>query len=216
MLPKPTPWKVEPEWQGKTAYIIGGGTSVKEQNLELLRGKNVIVINSSYLSVPWAQYLFFGDARWYNEQRRKFRLGKFQGRIVTCSAPVRGPNLLGLARINPPPGLTDDPTKVVSQRTSLQGGMGLARHLAVSRIVLLGADMKRADDGATHHHEPHPWPLPSGNSSWDLQMEHLRMIAEPLKERGIEVINTSLISRIDWWPKMTLEEAIQLETNNGK
>ena len=216
MFPKPTPWKVEPEWAGQTAYIVGGGTSVKELDLSVLQGRNVIVINSSYQTCPWAQFLFFGDARWFNHQRRTFKLQSYKGRVVTCSDPVRGPNILGLKRINPPPGLTDDPTSVVSQRTSCHGAQNMAWHLRAKRQVLIGIDMKRAEDGTTHHHEPHPWPLPKGNSSWDQQMQHLQLIAEPLRQRDVEVINVSPISRIDWWPKMTLAEAIALETKDGK
>lgn len=206
--PKPIQWTVPKEWQGETAYIVGGGTSVKQQNLELLRGRRVIAVNSSYLAVPWADFLFFGDARWYNDQRRKPQLEKFAGRIVTCSAAVRGPRLLGLTRVNPPPGYADLPTHVVSQRTSTQGAMNLAGHLGAIRLVLLGVDMGRAEDGSSHHHEPHPWKHTPGNGCWDQQMEHLRLIAEPLRSRGIEVVSVSPISRIDWWPKQTLEETL--------
>lgn len=211
MFPKPVQWIISREWQSQTAFIVGGGPSVAQQNLELLRGRNVIALNSSYRAVPWAQFLFFGDARWYNEERRirAAQLDAFQGRIVTCSSVVRGPRLLGLWRVNPPPGLAENPTDVVSQRTNLQGAMNMAAHLGVNRIVLLGADMGRAANGASHHHEPHPWPNAAGNADWDMQMAQLRLIVEPLLKRNIEVINTSAVSRIDWWPKLTLEQAIE-------
>jgi hypothetical protein len=210
MFPKPVQWIINREWQSQTAFIVGGGPSVKQQNLELLRDKNVIAINSSYLAVPWSQFLFFGDARWYNEERRKraATIDAYAGRIVTCSAVVRGPRLLGLWRVNPPPGFAEQPTHVASQRTNLQGAMNMAAHLGCNRLVLLGADMGRAPDGVSHHHDPHPWPNAPGNADWDLQMQQLRLIAEPLQKREIEVINTSAMSRIDWWPKQTLEQAI--------
>ena len=211
MFPKPTPFMVGPEWQSETAFIVGGGPSVKQQNLELLRGRKVIAINASYRALPFADFLFFGDARWYNEERRVRAplLDAFQGRVVTCSSVVRGPKLLGLHRVNPPPGLAEDRYSVSSQRTNLQGAMNMAAHLAVKRIVILGADMGRATDGASHYHEPHPWPNAPGNADWDMQMEQLRLIAAPLAKRGIEVVNTSAVSRINWWPKQTLEEVIQ-------
>lgn len=215
LTPKPTPWSVPKEWQGETAYIVAGGPSVKQQNLELLRGRRVIVVNSSYLAVPFADILFFGDARWYNEHRRQQTINSFKGRVVTCSAAVRGPNILGLTRVNPPPGFCEEPTKVASQRTNLQGAMNLAAHLGINRIVLLGADMGRAEDGTTHHHDAHPWKNAPGNACWDMQMEHLALIVEPLKARGIEVINTSSVSRIPWWPKKTLEEVVnECSTSN--
>jgi hypothetical protein len=215
MFPKPAQWIVTPEWKAQTAYIVGGGPSVKQQNLELLRGRNVIALNSSYSACPFAQFLFFGDARWYLEHRRKEAFNSFAGRIVTCSQTVRGPKLLGLFRTNPPPGFDERPTHVASQRTNLQGAMNLAAHLGVKRIVLLGADMRRAEDGSSHHHEPHPWPNAPGNGCWDLQMEQLSLIIDPLAQRGIEVINTSLVSRLDWWTKLTLEQAIEMEKQDG-
>lgn len=209
--PKPAQWSVPREWEGETAYIVAGGTSVREQNLDLLRGRRVVVLNSSYLACPCADILFFGDARWYIEHRKKPEFNSFAGRIVTCSQAVRGQKLLGLYRTNPPPGFDKRPTHVASQRTNLQGAMNLVAHLGAKRIVLLGADMGRAADGSSHHHEPHPWPNAPGNACWDLQMEQLKLIIDPLAQRGIEVINTSLASRIDWWEKMPLEQAIKGE-----
>lgn len=209
MMPKPIDWSVPQEWSGQTAYIVGGGPSVAQQNLELLRGRNVIVVNSSYLVCPWAQFLFFGDARWFLEHSRKSAFRNFAGRVVTCSQSVRGEKLLGLKRVIPPPGFDPRPTHVASQRTNLQGAMNMAAHLGVKRIILLGADMARASDGSTHHHEPHPWPNAPGNVCWDDQMEQLKLIVAPLRERGIEVINTSLSSRADWWVKLPLEQAME-------
>lgn len=193
-------WRVAPEWVGETAFIVAGGTSVLGQDLSLLRGRRVIVVNSSYEAAPFADILFFGDASWWETHRRRETLAAFTGRIVTVSLRAAGRRLLRLRRQVPPPGLSRDPGCVVSERTSLQGAINLAVHLGVKRIVLLGADMRRAEDGHSHHHSPHPRPNKPGNRTWDIQMAQLRLAAEPLRELGIEVINTSPISRIDWWP----------------
>lgn len=208
--PKPVQWIISEEWKGETAFILGGGPSVKQLNLELLQGRRVVALNSSYLTYPKADILFFGDARWWNHQRQKNRvaLDAFAGRIVTCSGAVRGHRLLGLRRINPPPGFAEERHAVASQQTNMQGAMNMCAHLGVSRIVLLGADMGRAPDGSSHHHDPHPWPNAEGNVCWDRQMDQLKLIAAPLAERKIEVINCSLASRIDWWPKQPLEGII--------
>jgi hypothetical protein len=64
-------YRATPDWKGQTAYIIGGGPSLLTQNLALLDGKNVIVINSSYLAFPAAQFLVFSDMRWWIEHMRK-------------------------------------------------------------------------------------------------------------------------------------------------
>jgi hypothetical protein len=197
-------WRVAPEWAGETAFIVAGGTSVHDQDLSLLRGRRVIVVNSSYEAVPFADILFFGDFSWWEAHRRRDALLGFAGRIVTVSLRAAGRRLLRLRRQVPPPGLSCDPRSVVSERTSLQGAINLAVHLGVKRIVLLGADMRRADDGRSHHHSPHPRPNKPGNRTWDIQMAQLQLVVEPLRALGIEVINTSPISRIDWWPRAEL------------
>lgn len=211
-------WHVKPEWKGETAFIVGGGPSVAGQNLELLRGRRVIAVNSSYERVPWADICYFADQRWFFEHKDRPAFKAFAGRKVTCAhkPTVGDPATLRLMRIVPNfdpnyapvgPGLALAPHAVVSNRTSLQGALNLAFHLGASRLVLLGADMARSAEGASHHHSPHPWRNKPGNETWDTQMEQLVMIVEPLRERKIEVINTSAVSRLTWWPKMTLEEA---------
>ena len=56
-------WSVPREWPGETAFIVGGGPSVLGQDLDALRGRRVIVINSSVYAVPGADFLFFDDHR---------------------------------------------------------------------------------------------------------------------------------------------------------
>src|SRR4029450_12910778 len=78
-------WSVPREWPGETVFIVGGGPSVLQQDLGLLRGRRVIVINSSFYSVPWADILYFGDYRWWNEPENKAAIAGFAGRAVTVS-----------------------------------------------------------------------------------------------------------------------------------
>lgn len=155
-----TYWTVTPEWKGETVFIIGGGTSVCRQNVSRLEGRKVIAVNSSYEVAPFAQILFFGDNRWWQEHRYRAALVDFKGRLVTVSEAADGERLIKLKRVRPGgngPGLATKPDTLASQKTSLQGAMNLAFHLGAARIVLLGADMRRADDGRSHHHSPHKW-----------------------------------------------------------
>jgi hypothetical protein len=202
-------WNVEREWDGETAFVICGGTSVAGMDLSCLKGRKVVAVNSSYEVAPFADILFFGDQRWWSKHRSK--VISFKGRIATASARAEKKDpkrLLLLKRRTPPPGLVVDSDCVVMERTSLQAAMNLLVHLGVKRIVLIGADMRRGADGKSHHHSPHPWKNKPGDKSWDLQMKQLQLIVDPLKKLQVEVINTSMISRLPWWPKMTLEEAI--------
>lgn len=218
-------WTVTPDWKNEIAFIVAGGPSVLNENLETLRGRRVIVVNSSYERVPFADYLFFADTRWFEAHKKRPAFRDFAGKLVTPNLKVVDPygrDILRLVRrvpnTNPQhgplgPGLAVQPNAVVSNRTSLQGAMNLAFHLGSPIQVLIGADMGRAADGRTHHHLPHKWRNKPGNQTWDIQMTQLALIVKPLRERGIKVINTSPVSRIpdDWgWARIPLKDAAHL------
>lgn len=207
------PWHIQPDWAGETVYIVAGGTSVRGLDLSLLKGRRVIAVNSSYETVPFADLLFFSDVRWYEEHKNRKAYLEFPGKVATVSRIVQDvpsrPALLRLHR-HGQPGLATPNDGVICQRTSLQGAMNLAAHKGVARIVLIGADMRRAEDGTTHHHIPHKWKNRAGNKTWDVQMTQLVTTVEPLRALGIEVINVSPISRITWWPIMTFEQSLNL------
>jgi hypothetical protein len=75
----------------------------------------VIVVNSSYEAVPFADFLFFGDASWWETHCRREAIVAFS---VAVSVRAAGKRLL--RRLVPPPGLRLDPTGLVSERTSLR------------------------------------------------------------------------------------------------
>jgi hypothetical protein len=201
-------YKCAPEWAGDTAYIIAGGPSVQHEDLSVLKGRRVIVVNSSYEAHPEADVCFFGDVRWWEEHRHRQPMIRFKGRLFTASQQASGYRLNKLRRVYPPPGLADQPDALATQRTSLHGAMNLAVHFGVKRIVLIGADMGRGPGGQTHHHGPHKWSNKPGNETWDIQMAQFITIVDPLELREIEVLNTSMKSRIDWWPKKPLPECV--------
>ncbi|MBR0876885.1 hypothetical protein JQ608_06675 [Bradyrhizobium liaoningense] len=176
--------------------------------MDMLKGRRVIVVNSSYETFPDADVCFFGDNRWWEDHKQRDAMVAFKGRVFTAALAAAGERLHRMRRINPPPGLADAPDALATQRTSLQGAMNLAVHFGVRRIVLLGADMGRAPDGSSHHHSPHKWPNKPGNETWDIQMAQFRTIVEPLKARGVDVVNTSPDSRLPWWPKRLLSEVV--------
>jgi hypothetical protein len=205
-------WNVPVEWPGETVFIIAGGPSVAAHDLSRLRGRKVIVVNSSYEAAPFADLCFFGDHRWYMEHAGRPAFRNFKGRMATVSKASPGPNLLKLRRMLPPPGLVRQTNAAVSQRTSLQGAMNVACHLTgwTGNIVLIGADMGRDPAGKTHHHLPHRWKNKPGNKTWDIQMAQLIHVVPVLKEAGIRVINVGMNSRIPWFQKMpTLADAIK-------
>jgi hypothetical protein len=224
-IPDCGPWSIGPHWPGETVFVVASGPSIADTNFELIRGRKIICVNSSYERVPFADLLYFGDGRWWEEHKK--RLASFPGRIATCSGIVKNKRFLKLNRLKPETGKpeTGFSTRrdmVASQRTSLQGAMNIAAHLIYRQdgppgaIVLIGADMGRAADGRSHGHTPHKWVNRPGNVTWDEQMRHLKWIVAPLKKRHIAVVNCSTTSRIPWWPKMALQEFLTMEKLSRK
>jgi hypothetical protein len=201
-------WTVEPEWLGETVFIIGGGPSVATQNVERLRGRRVIVINSSLHAFPWADIVVFCDNRWWREPENRKAVEEFQGIAVTTSVNVVSPKVRTMIK-GSTPGLAKNRNSIVMRRTSLTAAINLAVHLGAATIVLLGADGK-ATDGQAWHHKPHRWPARKG--CWDEQKRDLATLVEPLKQRGVTTVNCSPGSAwADLWPVMSLNEFIAQE-----
>lgn len=198
-----TGWTASPIWGGETCFILCGGPSLAGFGFERLKGRKIIAVNSSVFSAPFADVLFFGDLRWWSWHHK--RLPEFKGLVVT-TAPVNTVSIRRMEKIRPPPAITDDRKALTTGHTSLTGAINLAVHFGCRKLVLLGADMTAAPDGRTHHHDPHP--VPSRVGCWDLQMDELRQTVAPLRQRSVEVINTSIGSRIDWWPKLGIDEVL--------
>jgi hypothetical protein len=183
-------WRVEREWPGETVFIVGGGPSVLQQDLGLLRGRRVIVINSSVFAVPWADFLCFGDWRWWNEAENKAAIASFAGRVVTTSRMVSDSKVLTCRKTNPP-GLAFAHDSLMQKWTSLTAATNLAAHLVGpgGTIVWLGADGKHAADGRTHHHKQHRWPFKPG--CYDKQHADLVTIVPSLRTLRISLFNAS-------------------------
>lgn len=199
---------IAPEWHGETAFLICGGSSVKLADMEMLRDRRVVVVNSSVYRVPWADILFFGDERWELENRHAVKA--FRGRVISASyGDVHCSYIQFLRRPRPadtPAGLAGDPASVWLRHTSVRGAINLLCHLGVKRIVTLGLDGGPDAAGQTHHHAPHPWAL--NKDIWALQRDELAGVVAPLRERGVEMINASPGSAIPFWPIVRLEDVL--------
>jgi hypothetical protein len=195
---------ITPEWKGQTAYIIGGGPSLLTQNLELLRGRNVIVINSSYQAWPDAQFIVFSDMRWWLDHKKA--LVDFKGRIVSTARACSGlPQLRRVIRKSTP-GLADERGTLMVNKTTLTAAINLAVHLGVNKIVLLGIDQKNGPDGRTHHHAPHQWKQSA--NCFRRQQADLPRIAEDLCKLNIECVNASPDSALTIWPLVKLDDHV--------
>jgi hypothetical protein len=200
---RPQWWTVPRLWGGERCFIVAGGPSVAEQNTESLRGHHVIAVNSSWKRVPFAEFMIFGDTRWWWEYHDELVNG-FPGQIVCCAGEVVHRRVLNLKRTRPP-GLCETPDGVVMRRTSLAAAINFAAHLGVKEINLLGADGGPID-GKTHHHESYPWD--HRTDCWKDQRSDLQSIVKPLQNCGINVTNCSPRSMLGLWPISNLSDVL--------
>ena len=143
-------WVPPKDWQDQDAYLIGGGSSLKQFNFKLLVGQNTIGINDAYLlGTDVVKYCMFGDASWWFKNSAK--LAGFQNPIVTCAPSleaIQSKKVLSLQRKSK--GLYDGGTVGWNFCTGASA-INLAINLGARRIHLLGFDM-RAVNGKTHWH----------------------------------------------------------------
>lgn len=166
-MPEPDYWTPEPIWSGQQAHILASGPSATPDLIESLRGGNVIVINSTVLSAPWAPVWFFQDwAAVLDRVRGQFvprlsrdgidmaaRAASFAGLAVTTAwrAKEAVPQLR-LVRSQRMAAFLPSGSPVIRHgRSSGQTAIALAIAFGATRIDLHGFDM-RAVDGREHHH----------------------------------------------------------------
>lgn len=213
--------RIAPEWGGMDVFIIAGGTSVDPKQVKRLRGRPntiTIAVNSSYQIAPWADLLFFADDRWFKREmkERPAELTKFKGRILTTSIHVKDPRLEKLKKVAPTKAvpLATDRGTIAIERTSVHACLNICLHAKAARVVLIGVDNRDGDNGRIHHHDEYPWPR--RHSTWDVKRKQLQLVVDPLREAGIQVLNASPISTLEWWPKIDLAAWLTTEDRHAK
>ena len=189
------------DWKDETVFILGCGPSLNDYNdLSLLtQYGRVIAVNDSYLVCPWADILYFTDGSWFTENHLKIRK-VFCGRRIVTIAPGVG----GVCRLNNsgPTGFDPHPSSLRHGSSSSYAAMHLAIHFGVKRIILLGMDFK------SRGHKVHWRSRPGRQQNAAAQNKTMQLamlpkfegLVEVLKERNIEVFNSSYGSLLTLWP----------------
>lgn len=198
-------WTASKIWKDSTAFILGGGPSVLEADLSLIKNKRVIGVNNAYKLGDWIDICWFGDSDWYEWHKEK--LVNFSGMIIHCAdRHIERPNTKCLRR-GEPNGIDIRPTHVSWNNNSGASAINLAYHLGVKRVVLLGFDMQKTKHGQNNWHNDHPkrnpmWnPYPQFLKSFDI----IKIDAERL---NFEIINATENSALTHFPKIPLEKLI--------
>lgn len=78
MKEKKPRWSIPKDWVGETAVIIGGGPSLRKEDVEIAKGKGWrrVACNNSFLIDSEADVLCWGDRRWYEWNRHELSYHK--------------------------------------------------------------------------------------------------------------------------------------------
>lgn len=216
-------WRVPRAWEGETAVILAGGPSLREFDTEIFRQLSprprVIAINDSWRIWPDADVCYFCDAAWFCDQERKNRaaidgLTRFYemtrwGFWVKGGEEPGGPRLphdVHVLRFTGQRGYDPDPGSLRHGSNSGYQAIHLAAHYGAARILLLGYDM-HVQTGRTHWHGEDR-PRDFGNIIRHSFLPHFPTLVEPLRLRGIEVLNCTPGSALTCWPMAKLEDAL--------
>jgi len=202
---KPQPlWTVPKLWPDGECFILGGGPSLAQVDIERLRGSRVIAVNNAYQLADWIDVLFYGDCRWLSSHER--RLQYFPGlKVTVCPSHVHKPFVRVVERRNSPQGLQPQPHRLAWNLSSGACAVNLAVHFGVRRIILLGYDMRKID-GNNNWHTTHPT---AGIPKHDPYTRFLRpwpFIARDAKQMGVEIINATPGSALGEFPIVDPQE----------
>lgn len=195
------------EWAGETAFILGGGPSLKTTDLSRLPTIGpTIAIKHALRLAPWAECLLWADARWleWDAQAKADVLAHDAIWKVTTQGPPL--ELVGhvqfivwARRYFRTEALSKDPS-VLGGYASGDVALNLAYLLGARRIILLGFDMQGG-----HWHEGK---AESGDGSRQHMIAVIEAMAPILAAEGRQVINATPGSALQCFPVMSLDEAL--------
>lgn len=214
--------RVERAWEGKTVVCIAGGPSLTAEQLEVVRTARaadrcrVIVVNTTFLRVPWADLLYFADSKWWvwftrgsetsDQDKAAFR--SFTG--LKCTIWVSGNAVtdrdVHMLRIfDGSAALSRDPAALATCSNSGHQVVNLAALAGAGRIPLLGYDAKAGPGGRKHHHADHP---DKSEAPYAAMQSNFPRLAQELGKIGVEVVNCSPGSALKCFPMGRIEEVL--------
>lgn len=182
-------------WKGRRCFIVGGGPSVKNVDLSLLKGEMVIGINRAY-EVCDPNILFGVDSQLWGwaeqgklgaESKRKF--SEYRGYKVWMALHKIFPPDFYLIDVDEDSGHRIGKTnRLAFKNNSGYGAINLAAALGANPIYLLGFDMQGDKQGKQKwFHDGYP--VDYGENVYRRYIEELNYFAPVLEKAGFEVVN---------------------------
>lgn len=205
-------FQIVPIWAGKTAIIIGGGPSLTLKQIRavaIARHKasspfRVMTVNDAIFAAWFTDWQHAGDTQWWQWHIQSVHTNPCTK--TTLAEDVPDPWVSGYLENTGPDGFDEDPTRCRSGASSVYQAICISMHLGVKRIVLLGVDMKRADDGTKHWFGDHPGHFGRVMVDYQTAMApHFETLKPALVSKGVDVINASPGTALAAFPLNDLE-----------
>lgn len=189
----------------ETAVCIASGPSLTQEDVDYCRGRaTVFVINDNYRLAPWADALYACDLPWWQLHQG---VPDFAGEKYTCNADAAAEFDLVHVPYRWNENFTLENGHIALGKNSGFQAMNLAALKGFRRIVLLGYDMQRAEDGKRHWFGEHPKPLVQ-NSNFAEWIRCFEKAVPGLRQHKIEVINCTRRTALECFPRASLQRTI--------
>lgn len=178
---------------------IATGPSLTQEDVDAVRGLNVIAVSDAYRMAPWADCLHSSDERWWKANPMAMQFPGLKSALELVK---------GVTRFHASTEILEDrPGYLATGRNSGYQAINLAIHYGARRILLLGFDMKKVNS-RTHFFGSHPPSLERAHP-YGVWWQHFGKLAAVLEGRGIEVINCTPGSALTCFRKARLADALQ-------
>lgn len=205
--------RVERDWPGCTAVIVCSGPSLSVRQLRTIaRARNfpdskirVIAVNDAVYGAWWSDWLHACDWGWWMEHIQHVHM--FPGIKTTLAEDVPAQWVTGYLKNTGADGFDTDPSCCRTGGNSGYQAMCIAAHAGASKIVLVGMDMRPAENGETHFFGEH---RDGRKANFNQTMlPHFDALKRELDALGIMVINATPGSALQTFPVLSLEEALR-------
>lgn len=205
-MPEASTW---PDWTGRDVAIIASGPSAKKVDIDLLRGRFVVIaIKRNVELAPWADVVYGCDLGWWASVEG---LPDFQG--LKLAYADRACDQYGCRKlritVNSDKLLFDETGHVGSGGNSGFHALNWAVQLGARRVLLIGFDMHGKAGVHWYGRNTAAGMSNPSEDNYRRWREAFITAAPVLAERGVEVINASPLSALKCFPRSDVQDALK-------
>jgi hypothetical protein len=208
---------IKPDWTGHPCVVAASGPSLTPEVAKAVRmarwlnGWKVVCVNDAWQLMPLVDILYACDERWWRAHGgaagfagEKWTTHEKHPHTNSKDALIADYPDINLVAGGDGPGFSDNPAKLHYGSNSGFQAVNLALLKGVSRIVLVGFDM-RLVEGKRHFFGDHPKPLFNRND-YNAFIPPFKRAAKTCQ---VPIVNATPGSALDCFPMVELADALR-------